>query len=206
MKEYNITSKEGAREFVLEKLALGIRELINSQSYYNLENLDEYEKFDIIKSASELINELLEDKKTNEKFTSLILESKINGADAKLKLETFNMIRNLISHFPFFKSWEEVIITKEILMWNNPSGQSIVKYFSSPEPRNISYKIYTRGPYDSWDEKKTISILIPTFIEEKVIILSKFISAENVLWTFCLIDSLLQYLGIDVVDPSGYSV
>ena len=164
------------------------------------------EKFDIIKSASELINELLEDKKTNEKFTSLILESKINGADAKLKLETFNMIRNLISHFPFFKSWEEVIITKEILMWNNPSGQSIVKYFSSPEPRNISYKIYTRGPYDSWDEKKTISILIPTFIEEKVIILSKFISAENVLWTFCLIDSLLQYLGIDVVDPSGYSV
>ena len=41
--------------------------------------------------------------------------------------ELFRVIRNIVFHFPFFDSWDEVWISKTIINWNR-DGQSIDRF------------------------------------------------------------------------------
>jgi len=47
--------------------------------------------------------------------------------EAELSADLMKFIRNVILHFPFFKSWDEVFINKMLVNWQKPN-QSIDKF------------------------------------------------------------------------------
>jgi len=49
--------------------------------------------------------------------------------EAEIGSELFKFIRNIISHFPFFSSWDDVWISKNLVNWHR-EGQSIDKFLS----------------------------------------------------------------------------
>lgn len=49
--------------------------------------------------------------------------------EAELSKEYLLFIRNIFVHFPFFKSWDEVIFTKDMINWSKP-GQSVDKFLT----------------------------------------------------------------------------
>ena len=49
--------------------------------------------------------------------------------EAEIGSELFRFIRNVISHFPFFDTWDEVWIKKSIINWNR-DDQSIDKFLN----------------------------------------------------------------------------
>lgn len=60
--------------------------------------------------------------------------------------ELFKCIRNILIHFPFFSSWEEVTINKSLINWQK-EGHSIDSFFQKYSGhKTIKYRI--------WDSKK----------------------------------------------------
>ncbi len=49
--------------------------------------------------------------------------------EAEIGSELFKFIRNVLVHFPFFRSWDEVWITKNLVNWYR-EGQSIDKFLN----------------------------------------------------------------------------
>lgn len=49
--------------------------------------------------------------------------------EAELSKEYILFIRNVLVHFPFFQSWDEVKFTREMINWSKP-GKSIDKFIS----------------------------------------------------------------------------
>jgi hypothetical protein len=49
------------------------------------------------------------------------MESEIAG-------ELFKIIRNILTHFPFFDTWDEVWVNKRIINWNR-DGRTIDRFF-----------------------------------------------------------------------------
>jgi hypothetical protein len=49
--------------------------------------------------------------------------------EAEMSKEFLLFVRNLLIHFPFFKSWDEVKFTKDLINWSKP-GKSIDKFLS----------------------------------------------------------------------------
>ena len=92
---------------------------------YNVDSSEE--KFELIKSLSSLVSELLDKDNLKEKLLNLANTSTVNGNDNEIKIETFDFIRNILIHFPIFESWDEIYISKELLGWNKPYNGSIVK-------------------------------------------------------------------------------
>lgn len=64
--------------------------------------------------------------------------------------DLFSFIRNLLSHYPIFDSWDEVYINKNLATWNG-AGQ-IDKFLT----RSINIKIDGKGTlkYRIWEEKR----------------------------------------------------
>lgn len=44
--------------------------------------------------------------------------------------DLFKCIRNILIHFPFFDSWDNVYVTKNLINWERP-GQSIDKFLKN---------------------------------------------------------------------------
>ncbi|MDD3048939.1 MAG: hypothetical protein PHQ89_03050 [Bacilli bacterium] len=194
-----------AKKFVTNECAKKIRKIMNRYNCLYLDNYSSYEKFELIKKLSSLISELLKDRKLKIKFIELISKSTVNGDNPELRLATFEMIRNLSAHFPMFDIWNDVFVNNQLLTWDDPTFPSIKKYFDKYKGKILNYDIYIKGPF-GWEKRHTVNFKIPRLEEKEKMFLKNVISEDDVIWTFCLIDSLLEYLGFDIIDCSGYSL
>lgn len=196
-------NKEEAKSYVTNKLAEKIRDKMRQyhppMGYFESDN-----KLSIIKEIASLIDELLKNKDIKDKFNSLIKGSPVNGDHSELKLLTFNMIRNLVLHFPFFDKWDDIFINNNILEWDKPDNSSIKRYFQNNNGAHLKYDIYMKK-FGKWENFHTVEFDIPILGDEDFFI-KNMISEDDVIWTFCLIDSFLEYLGLDTEDYSNYSV
>lgn len=95
--------------------------------------------------------------------------------EEKIGKELFKVVRNLLVHFPFFNSWNEVWINKLLVNWCK-EGQSIDKFFKTYEKHDpIKYRIW-----DAVKRKMTyISINFPSQYNEDKKIFLKDILAEK---------------------------
>jgi hypothetical protein len=50
--------------------------------------------------------------------------------EAEISYSLFKFIRNILIHFPFFDSWNEIWINKELINWHRPN-QSIDKFLKN---------------------------------------------------------------------------
>lgn len=85
-----------------------------------------------------------------------ILQKARPPMEAELSNEYLLFIRNILIHFPFFKSWDEVSFNKELINWSKP-GKSIDKFlnkFSGHE--SVKYRIWNY-------EKKSFTFVIINF-------------------------------------------
>jgi len=110
--------------------------------------------------------------------------------EAELGSELFKFIRNIIMHFPFFESWNEVWINKSIINWYK-EGQSIDKFLNK-------YKGKETVKYRFWEEQKKrmtyLSINFPKKYEEDTKLYLKAILAEKegVKFSFILMKQILD--------------
>lgn len=98
------------------------------------------------------------------------------------------MIRNVISHFPIFKSWDEIYVSKVLLSWNNPKNSQIEKFFKS---KKMSYRIYL-NENNQWVEKVKIDINVPCLGKYNKIYLKDLLSIDDTIWAFATIDYYLH--------------
>lgn len=83
--------------------------------------------------------------------------------EAELSKEFFLFVRNILIHFPFFKSWDEVKVTKGLINWSKP-GRTIDKFLTRFAGHNfVKYRIWV--PKDKKFEYVTISF--PAAYDEK---------------------------------------
>lgn len=192
---------KNTRQEIIYMLANDIR---NSMQSIAIPYSDNY-SFETIKNITNLIDELLSDEILKEDYIKELKKLTVNSANIEEKLETFQMIRNLIIHFPFFKCWDDIYINYDLLNWNKPKFSSIKKYFAKNNGKRMTYKIYTRLG-ESWTHEHTVDFVVPTLYKSKKTYLRDIITAEDMFWTFSLIDSLLEYMGIGIISFSHYSV
>ena len=172
-------------------------EIMNKMEYVLDQNnsLNNNQKFECIKELASLTSELLEDEEINEKMMEIAKSSKINGDNIDDKFATFKMIRNVINHFPIFKSWDDIYVSKELLSWNNPKNSQIERFFKSE--KKMSYRIYLNED-NQWVEKVKIDINVPCLGKYNKIYLKDILSMDNTIWTFAAIDYYLQFLDLNI--------
>jgi len=110
--------------------------------------------------------------------------------EAEIGGELFRFIRNIIIHFPFFESWNEVWVNKSIINWYK-EGQSIDKFLN---------KYLGKEPvkYRFWEAQKKrmtyLSINFPEKYEEDTKIYLKEILSEKegVKFSFILMKQILD--------------
>ncbi|MCC7197670.1 hypothetical protein IT413_05780 [Candidatus Peregrinibacteria bacterium] len=110
--------------------------------------------------------------------------------EAEIGSELFKFIRNVIMHFPFFDSWEEIWIKKSIINWDKDgqtidkflkkySGKETIKYrFWEPTKKKMTY-LDIRLPLQYGDEK----IFLKEFLTEKEGVKFSFILMKKILDT-----------------------
>ncbi|QQR79086.1 MAG: hypothetical protein IPJ68_02315 [Candidatus Moraniibacteriota bacterium] len=96
--------------------------------------------------------------------------------EAELSKEYILFVRNILVHFPFYKSWDEIAFTKEMINWSKP-GKSIDNFLSRfAGEKEIKYRM--------WKEKsKTmlyLSINFPAeYKDDTVIRLNQFMPEKE---------------------------
>ncbi len=79
--------------------------------------------------------------------------------EAEIGSDLFKFVRNVLTHFPFFKRWDDVWISKSLVNWRK-EGQSIDRFL-------ISYVGKPPVKYRFWeDEKKRMNYLSIAFPAE----------------------------------------
>ncbi len=110
--------------------------------------------------------------------------------EAELSKECLLFIRNIFVHFPFFKSWNEIVLTKEIINWSKPelSIDRFLRRFAGH--KEVKYRM--------WGYKNKsmtyISINFPTsYDQNSEIRLSKFMpEKEGTLFVMSLMHQVLM--------------
>lgn len=165
---------------------------------FNYENEETTKrKYNIIKDLSSLTAEVLKKNDIQTKMKEVAESSGVdeNSTNIDDKFNTFKMIRNVINHFPIFKTWDEVYISKDLLTWNDSGGDQIANYFK--KEREFSYVIYL-NEYGEWVPRKKIDIRTPKLGKYNKIYLKDILSLDDALWTFSIIDYYLQFLGLKI--------
>lgn len=97
-------------------------------------------RFRKIKNAFEIYSEIL-----NYEPIKWVIESikeKSPSMEGELGSELFKCIRNMLAHFPFFDSWNEVWVNKSLVNWYK-KGQTIDKFFVKYIGKeDIKYRIW----------------------------------------------------------------
>lgn len=110
--------------------------------------------------------------------------------EAELSKDFCLFVRNLLIHFPFFKSWDEVSFTKALINWSVP-GRSIDKFMSK-------YCGHDEVKYRMWNpsrkEMTYITVKFPaTYDDSTKIFLRDFMpEKEGTLFAFSLMHSVLM--------------
>lgn len=108
--------------------------------------------------------------------------------ESELSNEFCLFIRNILIHFPFFTSWDEVIFSKKLINWSKP-GRTIDKFltkFSGTDA--IKYRVWNA------DNKQMtyISINFPVYDESAEISLKDIIAErDGLIFTFSLMHRVL---------------
>ena len=118
--------KKDAKEY--DFLTLGYNrflDLYDEINNKNFEKMDKQMRFYKIKDIFSVYSELL----SYEPIKSFIeiLKTKRPPMEAELSGEVLKFIRNILTHFPFFDTWDDVYVTKKIVNWLS-DGQSIDKF------------------------------------------------------------------------------
>lgn len=62
--------------------------------------------------------------------------------EAEIVTDFFKFIRNVISHFPLYDTWDDIFLTKEMINWNK-QGLTIDKYMEKYQARpTIKYRFW----------------------------------------------------------------
>ncbi|MGG2084181.1 hypothetical protein [Lysinibacillus pakistanensis] len=110
--------------------------------------------------------------------------------EAEIASDLFKLIRNIMSHFPFFDSWEEVNVTQNLINWDK-EGKSIDKFFTK-------YAGASEIKYRMWDAKNKkmtyLNIKFPnTYNQSSIIYLRDILSEkEGVLFSIALMKNVLD--------------
>ena len=160
-------------------------------------NVTDNEKFEVIKQLSSLVSELLDKEGIKNKLIELADTSTVNGEDNEIKIDTFDLIRNILIHFPIFETWDEICISKKLLKWNTDKSGQIIKYFEKNCNKTFKYRIFL-NENDEWVERHTITVTIPELNENNTIYLKDILSLDNSIWTFGIIDYYLKDLGLNI--------
>ncbi|MCH8863514.1 MAG: hypothetical protein IID51_13555 [Proteobacteria bacterium] len=104
--------------------------------------------------------------------------------------ELFQVIRNIVFHFPFFDSWDEVWVSKTIINWNR-CGQTIDRFLKKHAGKDsVKYRFWEP------DKKKMtyVSIDFPKqYKEDEKIYLSEILSEkEGVKFSFVLMRQIID--------------
>lgn len=106
----------------------------------NFWNRDHYYRFNKTKSIFYIYTELLNYEPL--KFVIKAMETKRPPNEAKIAGELFKCIRNLLAHFPFFDSWNEVYFNQNLINWFK-EGMTIDKFFIKNESLGeIKYRFW----------------------------------------------------------------
>lgn len=149
---------------------------------------DKWYRFSKVKDGFAVYSELL-----NYEPISWVIEnikSLRPPMEAEIGSELFKFIRNVISHFPFFDSWDDVWIKKSIINWYR-EGRSIDKFLQEYRgKKTIKYRFWER------DKKRMtyLSINFPKEYEEDTkIFLKDFLTEkEGVKFSFILMRKILD--------------
>lgn len=106
---------------------------------------DEWYRFCKIKDAFTVYSELL-----NYEPIKFVIDWMKDGGrppmEGEISENLFKFIRNVIIHFPFFESWNQIWVNKSIVNWNK-GGQSVDKFLKEYSgKKEIEYRI--------WEAKK----------------------------------------------------
>lgn len=110
--------------------------------------------------------------------------------EAEIASDLFKLIRNIMSHFPFFDTWEEVNLTQNLINWDK-EGKSIDKFFTKyAGASEIKYRMW-----NAKDRKMTyLNIKFPTtYNQSSIIYLREILSEkEGVLFSIALMKNVLD--------------
>lgn len=173
------------------------KKIDNALDYTYRSDVDDSKKFELIKQLASLVSELLDKDGIRDKLIELANMSTVNGEDNEIKIDTFDLIRNILIHFPIFESWDEICISKKLLKWNTDRNGQIIKYFEKNRNKSFKYRIFL-NENDEWIERYTISVTIPELNDDNTIYLKDIFSLDNAIWTFGIIDYYLKDLGLNI--------
>ena len=149
---------------------------------------NEWERFSKIKEAFSIYTELLNYEPL--KWVIEKLKTARPTMEAEIGNELFKFVRNIISHFPFFNSWNDVWISKSIVNWYK-KDLSIDKFLKK-------YTGMSEVKYRFWESDKGrmtyLSIKFPKEYEEETKIYLKDIISEQegVKFSFILMRQIMN--------------
>lgn len=109
--------------------------------------------------------------------------------ESEIANELFKFVRNILSHFPFYETWEDVWISKELVNWQR-EGLSIDRFLKK-------YNGKDKVKYRFWEEEKKLmtylSICFPEKYEDNKIYLKDIITEkEGVKFSFIMMRQVLN--------------
>lgn len=150
---------------------------------------DEWYRFSKIKDGFSVYTELLNYEPI--KWVIEVMKKARPPMEAEIGRDFFKFIRNIIVHFPFFESWNEIWIRKSVINWQKQGqfidyflqkykGKEIVKYrFWEPRKKRMTY-LSINFPEDYEKDNK---IYLKEIISEKEGVKFSFILMKQILDT-----------------------
>jgi len=109
--------------------------------------------------------------------------------ESEIGSKLFKFIRNIIAHFPFYDTWDEVYITKSLINWQRP-GQFIDKFLTEYQGKfEVKYRFWEA------DKKRMtyLSIKFPQEYDNSKIFLKDFLSEkEGIKFSFILMKQIID--------------
>ncbi|MBS2970384.1 hypothetical protein J9317_16680 [Metabacillus sp. KIGAM252] len=131
-----------------------------------------YYRYSRLKDAICIYVELLHHKPL--KIISEFIESLRGQIDGLLVKELFVIIRHLISHFPFYKCWDEVWFTKSLVTWDRVG--KIHKFFDTHSGGGMRYTFIEKAN----NKESSVTIWLPeNYKEDKPIYLKDIIPERD---------------------------
>ena len=95
--------------------------------------------------------------------------------------QVFKFVRNIISHFPLFDSWDEVWISKSLINWNK-TDQSIDKFLRKNKGKETLGFAYKEENEDEYKFPTMVYFKFPkTYDDDSKIFLKDLISEKDVI-------------------------
>lgn len=110
--------------------------------------------------------------------------------EAELSNEYVLFLRNAMVHFPLFKSWDQVELTKGLVNWSKP-GQRIDSFLKK-------YSGHTEVKYRTWNSEKRVMTYVsiqfpPEYKEGTIIKFKDFMpEREGVIFVISLMQNVLE--------------